>query len=324
MNRKFFGARLLTGAFLAASLLVGCGEKENPRAVEDYSDRTGAASDEATVRNETDDIINQLVDSMSMVNGYGGGRLGGSSSALGCGVTVTKAPGTGPRKVTYTFSSDSVCNGRVRSGSVSFVLSRGSKWSDVNAKMDVFFENLSISRRVGTNRTIYVLNGYHTLTNLRGGLIRTMGLEDTITHKVRGAVRVSFSNGQTRTWNVFRRRRFLREPNQYRLTVYGDSSGYRVPESARVVSNVSATGLDRFGNPFVSLIEQPIEINSTCGWRSPRSGVKNHIFWDRNREVRVIYGVNSIGIAQTQGCPEYYKVEFFTINGRVSSSIFGY
>ncbi len=324
MKRNFIATRIILGAFFAASaFFYGCGERENPRAEQDYSDRTGAAADEATIRTETEDILNQLIDSMSVANDYGGGRTGGATN-LGCGVTVTKSSGTGPRRVTYTFSPDSVCNGKVRSGSVSFILSGGTKWSDRGAKMDVFFQNLSISRRVGTTRSVYVVNGYHTVTNVLGGLVRTMGLEDTVTHKIRGNVRVAFSNGQSRTWQIWRRRRFLREPAQFRLTVFGDTAGYRIPETNRTVAGVSAVGLDRFGNPFVTVMEQPLEINSTCGWGSPRSGVKNHIFWDRNREVRVIYGVNSIGIAQTQGCPGFYKIEYFTVNGRVASAIVAY
>tara|TARA_B100000497_G_C7464356_1_gene286651 strand:- start:314 stop:598 length:285 start_codon:yes stop_codon:yes gene_type:complete len=89
------------------------------------------------------------------------------------------------------------------------------------------YQNYTVLFEVN-NQTL-VFNGSILVTNVNGGLIyETITKQTTIEHKIRGNLNITFDNGKTRSWQVFKRRTYSAANGQIEnleAQIAADSSG---------------------------------------------------------------------------------------------------
>jgi hypothetical protein len=305
MKKNFIKPLILATA--VAAMLVSCNRRDNDLTPDDTTEQTTTSSDEANVTSYVEDLVKDVNDVVSG-SSSSGARVEGASI---CGATIDSTSAKG--NIILNFDGSTTCNGRrTRSGTVTVSLTKGSKWTEAGAQLTVVLANYKVTR-VSDNKSV-TLNGTKTITNVNGGLIKSIASGETIVHKIKGNMAVTFDDGSVRAWQIARKRTFSNNSSVYKVTLEGDTS-------IAGIGNVDVWGTNRFSNPFYGVISSPIVRTSTCDYDAV-SGVKVHK--GLAREITITFGVDSNGDVVTSTCPYGYKAAWTNRKGASRTAVIQY
>ena len=298
MKQKF--NILLASVFLVSMSFLGCKKSFTDA---DYTSELATHSDDQTrFNNETDAVSNDLntvVDNYTAFNGKSTSTL-----ALPCDATVVVDSTSNPRKITITYNGMNCLGTRTRTGVVTLTLPGTTRWKDVGAVLTVTYQNLKITR-VSDNKSI-TINGVKTITNVTGGLVRFLANVGPITHTITSTgMVVTFDDGSQRKWQIAKKRVF-----SYNNGIVITTTGTGTVDG---VNNVSEWGVNRFGNTFITSINQPMIVRQDCNFRLTSGQVTHNKL---AATILVTYGLDANGVATT--CPAgsyYFKLVFTSAAG---------
>ena len=213
-------------------------------------------SNDESARNEYDQSVEAAFKALENTNF--GSRGADSGVILPCG--VVKIDTTGGR---YKIEYGRNCGKKVLSGTITaHIIPTGAMWRDTGTVVRLDYDNYTVKFEVN-NQTL-VFNGSLFVTNTSGGLIyEAITANKTIVHSIRGSLRITYDNGATREWKVFKRRTY-RSPNG----TVGDIQAELAADSG----NVAEIGISKHGNSFVTTIPEDY-IYENCdpngGWVGP-------------------------------------------------------
>lgn len=287
---------ILFSGFLVALLFFGCKKEEEDILPETFGVTEQGSNDE-TARNEYDESIENVFEALESTSF--GSRGADSGLILPCGVINIDTTG-GKSKVVYGGN----CGRKVLSGTIVATLSPSSgKWSDAGAIIHLDYQNYTVLFEVN-NQTL-VFNGTIVVTNLNGGLMyETLTKKSTIEHKIRGNLNITFDNGSTRTWQIFKKRSYSAsngkvENLQARLAA--DSTG-----------NIAEVGVTKAGENFVTTMPYTF-VYQNC---SAGSSVGPFILV----EGKLVFTVNSNSLTIEAG-QQFVSGKFISVN---DCSAYGY
>ncbi len=304
-NKKtIFGS--ITAIVLLGAFITGCKKSNGPTQVSPIDDATQqsvTAGDQSKIENETNQCMD---DANTALQGISTTR--GVESFPFCNITIDssqKATGL----IVLNYNGNNCDNTKSRSGSISIQLpyngSTVTRWRVQGAKITLTFNNYKVTNLI-ENKSL-TLNGTHSITNVSGGVVADLLTNpNSIVHKVRANMVLTFDDGTNRTWGAARTRTFSISNSIISASIAGDTavSGY---------SNTAMWGTNRIGETFEISIPTPVVFNiygGTCLYR-PLSGVR--ILNGLAHVLTVTYGVDANGNAAT-GCPYGYKANW--INGQ--------
>lgn len=308
METKKIIVKGIAAILFASVLITGCKKDKDPVAVtpvqvDDMLQQSVSAEDQTNVENES----NQCMDDANTI-------LGGISTTRDmqtfsfCNITIDssqKAIGL----IVLTYTGNNCNNTRSRSGSISIQLPyiNGAvvRWKEIGSKVTLTFNNYTVTKL--SNGKSLTFNGFHSVTNVNGGLLVNITAGNPILHKVRANMVLTFDDGTNRTWGAARTRTFNIANNVVSATIAGDTimDGY---------SNVAMWGTNRNGVDFGIAITTPVVYDifgGSCLYK-PYSGVRVH--HKLAHEITVTYGVDANGAPETSGCPYGWKANW--VNGQ--------
>ena len=304
-------------------MLASCAKKKDSTSSSPTPDNTSqqstTAGDQSNVSAESDQALNdaQVVISGSPSNA----RIAVGGSIIAGAAIDSSNSASGKFIITYTGPNGD--GSRIRTGVITVQRSvAGPKWSFPNSVLTLTFTNYKVTRKA-TGKSI-ILNGTHTITNVSSGTYTYANLyannNDTIKHKVRGDMTLTFDDGTTRHWWIARHRVTSCKSTVYTVAISGDTSmaGYGDPNH----NIVEAWGINRSGENFYGEITSPITYNTTCG-SEPISGV--YVHQGIAKTLTVTYGVNSDGTVNiTPNCPYGFKLDFTNLSNASKELILAY
>jgi hypothetical protein len=268
------------------------------------------SDDEARVSSEMDAVnwdMNVALESTATFSG----RL---ENELGFGATISYDTTGSIKKLTITYTGDDSTQTKTRSGSVVVTIPAGVRWKDAGATVTITYNNLKIVRK-SDNKSI-TINGTHTLTNVSGGLVRSLPNSQEIVHTLSSSnMSITFDDGTQRNWQVAHRRVYTYSGGLIITTTGTHTEGTQ--------TNIAEWGTDRFGRTFTTAITEPLRIKQECNFRLT-SGQVTHT--TAGLTATVTFGLNADGIATT--CPGtghyYYKLVVTGPNGTPFTIILPY
>lgn len=231
-----------------------------------------------------------------------------------CNADITYDTANANKKITITYHGLNCIGTLNRTGIVTMSLPAGAQWKNPGAQLTVTYSALKITRIVD-NKSITV-NGSRVITNVSGGLLRNLATLGTITHTVSSSsMSITFDDGTQRTWQVAKKRVFTYN-NGIVITTSGNYND-------GTYNNISEWGTNRFGNSFVTTIEQPMVIRQDCNFRLTAGAVKHYKML---RTVSVNFGLDATG--NPTSCPGanpyYMKIVWTNAAGTSVSAILPY
>lgn len=226
--------------------------------------------------------------------------------SLPCNVTVDSTL-KAQKKFTINFNGDNCNATRTRSGKVEVTLTNGTKWTDQGAVLTVKYTDVKITHKKSGRYVI--MNGTKTHTNVTGGLVKNLGsvgTPATIIRKIESSdMKITYTNGTSRSWNIARQRSFTKTNGNLVITVtgFGEANGK---------SNLVEWGTNRRAADFYTQIESPVVMSQDCDYK-PSSGVKVH--YVGLRTVTVTLGTDVNGVPVTEGCATHYKISWNAVGG---------
>ncbi|HWZ22527.1 MAG TPA: hypothetical protein VNW06_07715 [Cytophagaceae bacterium] len=309
----------ISAIFLSSALLfAACAKKKDSTNPDDTAQQTTTASDQSNASTESDQGLN---DAQVVIAGSSNNARVDMVNAIPtspiAGATVDSLnPYLG--KFTITYNGANANNTRTRTGSITVQRSNG-KWSVPGSVLTLTFNNYKVTR-VATGKSI-TLNGTHVVTNTSSGpytfaaLYANNSAADTIRHKVRGSMTLTFDDGTSRVWEVARRRATTYINSVLEVAISGDTmvSGY---------SKVESWGLNRKGENFYGEISSPIVFSSSCLFE-PVSGV--YVHQGIAKTLTVTFGVNSDGsVNTTPNCPYGLKLDWTNLSNVAKELVLAY
>lgn len=284
-----------------------------PTEADETSTFTEQSNDESSANNVSDESMDDAE------NALGASSIGGFKSvgvAPLCGAYADSSlKSTGKITITYTGTS---CDGyRNRSGSITIQIVGypAVKWKDVGAVITITYNSFKVTN-ISSGKSITV-NGMHTITNVSGGLLRSITSGTPIIRKIRSSsMSLTFDDGTVRSWSVARKRTWtgtLGIPTS--LSISGDTT-------IGGVSNIVTWGTNRKGNSFTTAYTSPIVVKSSCGWFAPVSGSKTHTA--ASRVSTITFGTDASGVPVASGCPNHYIINWTSPSGVAKSYIGAY
>ncbi|MBC7485787.1 MAG: hypothetical protein H7282_03425 [Cytophagaceae bacterium] len=254
MKKKWMS--VLTVLVMGTLLFAACKKQE-----EVAPTNKGEQADDASARNELDRAQEDIEKVYNSSDYTGSARA--SAVNLPCGSVVINA-----KNFTITYNGVN-CGSRVLGGSIAVTLVSGTKFSDVNAKLKIVFDNYKVHYNSSGEEIVY--NGTTYTTNSSGGKLADLFTgAATVIHKTRGTLTLTYdttgTGGSTfsRTWNLFRKKTFKSTGAATGLSFKfeGDTtvSGY-LPGTYNTVSEY---GTDVENRKFIHDITTPF-LWSDCG-----------------------------------------------------------
>lgn len=280
--------------------LTSC-KKDKDTDPADPSSLQQLSRDEEFVEAATDETMNDV----EMVMSQGDLK---STTMLPCNATVDSVVVANDTMVIYiTYNGNNCNNTRFRTGQVEIRKRVGTHWFMPGAAVIVKHINFAITR-IATNKTI-VLNGVKIHRNVTGGVIWQLGNGiESIVHRTRGHVTVTFEDSTFKTWNIARQRTYTGVPPQ-NLVITTDGFG-----EAGNLNNLTVWGLNRQGERFYTQIIQPVVVRQFCDW-DPVAGIKKHAIPDDSKSATLTFGYNSQNQPVTGNeCPTKYKLDWVRHN----------
>jgi hypothetical protein len=202
------------------------------------------------------------------------------------------------KRITITYNGNN-CGpkNRTRKGSVVLSLPKGSRWNDVGAVLTIQYQNLSV-RRVADQQTI-IFNGNATVRNITGGSTQYLDSIGSMAHDVASnAFSIKFSNDTTCTWMIAKQRDYSYDEGVVISTTGKHADGN--------ILNISEWGLNRAGQHFKTVIDQPLITKQACLYRV----TNGKMVYVTDRHLVITYGLSLNGLPMT--CPGY-KPYYFSV-----------
>lgn len=301
---------IITMLLLAISSLVviSCKKDEKEKGSNDYSSMSNLSKDELTVEDATDESMKD-VEAILADNGNNKSTLN-----IPCNATVDSTEVINDTITIYITYDGLSCDGkRLRTGQVEIRKHQNTHFGMPGASVNVRHINFTITR-VATGQSV-TFNSNKTFTNVTGGFVFMLGNNgfDSLVHRIRGVIDVTFDNGTTRNWHIARQVTFAGSAGNFTLSCAG--FGVEAP-----YTDLTTWGINRNGELFYSQILQPIVLKQSCEW-DPCSGIKVHQIPAVGKSATVTFGFNSSYQPITgDECPTHYKVDW--INGDYTGSAF--
>jgi hypothetical protein len=297
----YFLALILSVSFLFTS----CKKDKSSVKDENETEFTQQSDDQAKFGSDVDAVADDLNGIIETSNTL----LGRGESAL-CNANVVVDSISNPRTITITYNGADCSGLRTRTGTVTASIPATTKFKDAGAVLTVTITNLKITR-VSDGRFL-TINGSHTITNVTGGRLRDLSPGLAIVHTITSNnMNITFDNGLQRSWNVDRKRTFTYNGGLV-ITVSGNHT---------IAGNtkVSEWGTNRFGNAFITSIEQPLIVKQSCNFRLTEGQVKHELL---GRNLTATFGLDAAGVPT--GCPganPYYMKLVWTGTGGQSFTV---
>ena len=293
-------------------IYTGCKKKDTTPAAtttttttDDTPQQEQSAADQATVENETNNSIN---DANNAVSGSTSLRAANAASL----VSNARIDSIAKRQLRVTYFGKSSDSLRIRSGSITIQLDTA--WHISGAVLTITFSNYKVTN-VGTGKSI-TFNGTHVITNVNGGAIANI-TTNTVVHKIRGNISITFDDGTVRSWSIARKRSYYLTSSQLTESLTGDTT-------VNTYSNVTMWGTNRAGETFYVSTPSPVVdyiANSNCLLK-PISGQR--IFY-LTHNITATYGVDASGNAEPAGtCPYGYMLNWTNASGTAKQAILSY
>lgn len=259
------------------------------------------ASDLSSVEMQSDasmDDINAILNNSSL-----------RSIAGPCNVTIdTSQRSAGTITIDYNGLS---CDLRKRlSGSISIQLAvRGgtvTNWGDVGATVGITYTNFKVTNVADSSSITF--NGSYNVTNVIGGNVFLLTSGDSVVHKVRGEMQITFPDNTTRTWGVSRTRTFR---NQGGLTNILGSLSVTITGDTTINgnSNVSRWGTNRADEAFSVSITTPITVKAAGSICIFKQITGEKVYRRADHTLSITHGVDANGVVVTDGsCTYGYKI----------------
>jgi hypothetical protein len=294
--------RLSSIALVAISLfLFACKKDKTDGQDDDSSGQMEQSADELLMQNESENALNE-------VNAAISGSTFGKTVGI-AGATINDSSFISEKKVIITYNGTSADGRRNRTGEITIQLINGNNWGEQGSVVKIDFNNFRITQ-IASGKSI-VLNGFHAITNTSGG--RSF-VSASVTHTIRGSVKVSFDNATSRSWQIARKRVVTSTSGVYEITVTGDTT-------LSATQHIAVWGTNRQGNSFYTQISQPVVWSSTCP-AGPLSGVKVHK--GIAREITVTFGVDASGNPVTGTCAYGFKINWINLRNQSKTTVISY
>lgn len=296
----------LTVLLATVTVLNSCNKVKNDTVAPDETEYSQSASD----NNEVDKVMNIVADDANnLLQNSSNARLDVSSLICGGSIDSTSIL----KNFTITYDGSTTCNGRTKTGTVNCKLISGDKWSDAGAMLQITVTDLKVTR-VRDSKSI-TINGKKVITNVTGGLRKNIASGDSLVHKVRGTVKVTFDNNTTRDWAVYRKRTFKNESRVYSVKLAGDSSIAGI--------NIEKIGTNRYGTAFVSKVNAPVVFKSSCEYNAVSGEIVHSTI---KKDVTITFGVDASGnvLTNTNDCPYGAKYTWTNYKGESKTAVVQY
>jgi hypothetical protein len=166
------------------------------------SDQAGTAEVDEAMDNVNDLINNKI---------GGGSNYRMAAYNLPCGVISIDSTtnNTSSQKIyKVNYGGTTPCGYKYKSGQITFELQNGTAFNQAGAIFVIKYIDYTVE--VKATGSVIKLNGSSTVTNQSGGYIwQSITASDTIIHKIRGSVNVTFSDNTVRPRNYFQLRTWL-------------------------------------------------------------------------------------------------------------------
>lgn len=307
---------LLAAVLLISVTFIGCKKTDDTTTPNDDSALTQHSEDQNSFSQANDDIA---TDGDNAIEGFPAfsGRPGDvdNTTILPCNADAILDSAGGIRRLTITYHGLNCAGTRNRAGVVVFSMPLTQHWKDVGAVLTVSVQNLVITR-VSDNKSITIA-GTSTVTNVSGGRLINLPTLGTITHTIASSgMTVTFDNGTSRSWQIAKQRVFTWVNNNVVITTTGTHTDGSI-------TGISEWGTNRFGNPFVTAITQPMIIKGDCNWRLTAGQVTHYKL---SATIVATFGLDSAGNPTTcpGAAPYYFKIVWTGSNGVVRTFILPY
>lgn len=299
-------------AILAFLFFFSSCQQDDLTATDYISETSLHSDDQSRFSSETDAVAIDINTVLEITPGFAG--RSSDIQNLVCDADIQIDTAANPRSITIVYNGTHCIGNRSRTGSVVISMPSGSRWRNAGAALTVSFQNLKITR-LSDNKSI-TINGTQTHTNVSGGLLVNLAGAGTITHTVASNnMAVTFDNGSERTWQVAKRRLFTFN-NGIVITTTGTYS-----QNGK--TGIAEWGDNRFGNPFITIISQPLVIRQDCSFRlvSGKVAHETNLF-----NATVLFGLDASG--NPSPCPGpgfyYFKINWTGPSGLIRTVILPY
>ena len=303
------------GLLLSSALLFTACKKTstNSSSTEIANESQVQADDQSQVAASTDDITTDastISENVIAVTGNGPQTFFPNP----CGATVTYDTLNAVRTITITYNGLNCAGTLMRTGVVTISIPAGQLWKTAGAQLTITATNLKITR-VSSQRSI-TINGSEVITNVTGGLLRNLASLGTITHTITSSgITITFDNNTQRSWQIAKQRVYT-----YSNGIVVSTTGTHTDGST---TGISEWGTNRFGNPFVTQIIDPMVIRQDCNFRVTSGHIKHSRLL---RTVDVTFGLDSAG--NPTSCPGtgtyYMKIVWVNAAGTTVTVILPY
>lgn len=317
-TKKMIFAGLIAVA-LAGAVITSCKKEktETTTTPDDSAAQMQKASDDSNTEGNSNQAVDDANTVLSAIPNTSGKTDGIESFTVGiCGATIdTSQISSG--KITLTFDGTTACNGVTRSGTIALQLAGGIKWKNAGATVTMTFTNYKVTKI--SNSKSLTFNGTHTVTNVSGGLFPSILFGNTLVHKVRANMTLTFDDGTIRAWQAARLKTLSGSGTSIATltltaTVAGDTT-------LSGVANTETWGTTRAGDAFTSTLTD-LSVNNHCGWNRPTSGVKTITVGSKS--LTITAGVDASGNIVSSGCPDYYKINWINAAGVAKQAVITY
>lgn len=291
MKKKIVSLLLVACSLSVA--FVSC--KKDSSTADPASEASIQADDQSLFSTQVDAVANDVDASLES----SGTLITGKTTGAVCDATVTVDSST--RTVTITYDGTTSCHPAYsRTGKIIISIPSGVHWKDVGAVVTVTYDSLKITRTRDSKSML--INGMHSVTNVKGGLLRDLAtLGTSIVHSIESSgMTITFDDGTTRTWQVSRKREFT-----YSGGVVISTRG---THTAGTMTDISEWGTNRKGRVFTCEITTPLVIRQDCDYRMV-SGVTLHT--NPLFTAETTYGLDATGAAT--GCPGSTGTYYFKV-----------
>ncbi|MEP7171828.1 MAG: hypothetical protein ABI855_20810 [Bacteroidota bacterium] len=311
---------ILLAFSLGITLISSCKKKEEEQKLDTETQQFN--TDANNYKSESDQADNDINNSLNSYPSFG--RVAGVVSSPLCGATVDTSQ-LSQKILIFNFDGVTPCfsPSRTRSGQIKVQLTSGAFWHDAGSVLTETFINFKVTR-LSDNKSV-MFNGVKTLKNMNGNnWIGFLLGTSTLKYQERAFnIHVTFDNA-TATWNTAHITEWSYTPSA--SSPYSDKEAFITftaigDTTLNGFNNVSAWGVNRFGQNFTTYYNSSILSNTYCGLWRPNQGELVHNV--NNSDFTLSLGVDQSGNPTPYACAYGYKVAW-TSNGNTGSVILSY
>jgi len=309
MKKQIVGLLLL--ALSCSAVFVACKKDSKTDFVTDGEAST-QSDDEHSFSTHVDAVANDVNTSIEAT----GTLVTGKTTSSLCDASVVFDSTATSRRITITYDGKATCHPSfTRSGKVIMTIPFSVRWKDSAAVLTITYDGVKITRV--KDGKYFTINGSHTITNVKGGLLRDLASLGSIVHKIESSgMKITFDDGTERTWQVAKKREF-----NYSGGVVISTRGFH---SDGTRSDIAEWGTNRKGRSFSRAITSPLVVRQDCDFRLV-SGATLHS--NPAFTAAVTFGLDATGAATScpgAGSSYYFKVVWTGVGGTSKTIIMPY